>query len=158
MRPASTETEQQEPFESPTAEMVRGPGRYLVAVYWETSATSGRVRTGDVSRRLDVAPASVTEMFAKLDEAGLVRYERRGGVEWTDRGERLARTLAWRQCVVETFFCDETSDPLDANVAYNLAYALPNAGIERLSERIRSPCSHACRALETGADTCLLTG
>ncbi|WP_117595373.1 metal-dependent transcriptional regulator [Haloprofundus halophilus] len=156
MQPASAETGRQETFESSTAAVERGTGRYLVAIYWATTATDGRVRTGDVSCRLGVAPASVTEMFAKLTDAGFVRYERYDGVELTERGERLAQRLAWRQCVVETFFCRETGAPLESDVAYDLAYALPIAGIERLNARVRTPCPHACQSVAGGVDACHL--
>jgi len=49
-------------------------GDYVKAI-WEVAGT-GSASTKDVAGRLSVAPASVTNMFARLGEMGLVEYER----------------------------------------------------------------------------------
>jgi DtxR family Mn-dependent transcriptional regulator len=49
-------------------------GDYVKAI-WEV-AGSGAASTKDVAERLSIAPPSVTNMFARLQEMGLVEYER----------------------------------------------------------------------------------
>jgi DtxR family Mn-dependent transcriptional regulator len=58
-------------------------GNYLKAI-WE-SAEEGPASTKEVADRLSVSPASVTNMFARLREMGLVEYERYRGASLSPR-------------------------------------------------------------------------
>jgi Mn-dependent DtxR family transcriptional regulator len=113
----------------------RHRGRYLTAVLLVTLDRDGRVRTGEVSDRLGVSPASVTEMFERLATDGLVDYEKHRGVELTRRGTEIARELIRRQCVVRTFFDAELDVSLPVETGYRMGYVLSDVGIERLRER-----------------------
>jgi Mn-dependent DtxR family transcriptional regulator len=113
----------------------RRVGRYLTAVHWLAS-DRGRVRTGAVSDRLGVTPATVTEMFGRLADAGLVDYEKRAGVTPTDRGAAVARELAWRQCVVRTFAETVLGVAVDAGDGYRFGYVLPDHGVEELHDLV----------------------
>jgi DtxR family transcriptional regulator, Mn-dependent transcriptional regulator len=53
-------------------------GDYLKAI-WELAEDSGGASTKGVAARLSVSSASVSNMFARLQEMGLVRYERYRG-------------------------------------------------------------------------------
>ena len=53
-------------------------GDYVKAV-WEVAGT-GAASTKDVAARLSVSPASVSNMFVRLQEMGLVEYERYRGL------------------------------------------------------------------------------
>ena len=54
---------------------------------WELAADSGgAASTKDVAARLSVSPASVSNMFARLQEMGLVSYERYRGATLTEKG------------------------------------------------------------------------
>jgi len=55
-------------------------GLYLVTIRRVGTDRDGRIRTGEMSDRLDVAPPSVTEMFRRLAAAGFLQYEKRTGV------------------------------------------------------------------------------
>ncbi len=59
--------------------------------------------TKDVAVRLSVSPASVTNMFARLQEMGLVEYERYRGAVLTDRGLEETLRLVRRHRLIETF-------------------------------------------------------
>lgn len=111
----------------------RQPGAYLVAVYRLRDDREDRLSTGVVGRSLDVSAASVTEMFGKLDEEGVLEYEKHAGVALTERGESIARELASRQCVVRTFFGSELDTVLDPYVGYRIGYHLPASSIDRLA-------------------------
>jgi len=128
----------------------RGPGRYLAAIYWVVGGADRRARPGAIGDRLGVEPASVTEMFVRLDDAGLVDYEKQRGVELTERGGTVARELAWRQCAVRAFFGARLDAELDAGTAYRIGYTLPEQGIERLSELVGHRAETACCG--SGAD------
>jgi DtxR family Mn-dependent transcriptional regulator len=79
-----------------------GVDKYLLAVYIESQRGGSPVSSGAVADRLDKAAPSVTTMFQRLDERGLVTYEPYEGVALTtagrDRAEQLHEsyvTLSW---------------------------------------------------------------
>jgi len=53
----------------------------------------GYAKVKDVATVLDVGLPTVTEMFGKLDEAGLINYQKWSGVTLTDEGQAMADTL-----------------------------------------------------------------
>ncbi len=61
------------------------------------------IPTGKIARALKVAPGTVTAMLKTLEEAGLVRYRRYGGVQLTKEGEALALHVLRRHRLVEQF-------------------------------------------------------
>jgi len=128
----------------------RRVGRYLTAVYRLVDGR-GRVRTGAVSDRLGVAPATVTEMFERLADAGLVDYEKRVGVAPTDRGAAVARELAWRQCVVRTFAETVLGVDVSAGDGYRFGYVLPERGVEELCDLVDDDC---CGVEPAGREHC----
>ena len=77
-------------------------GDYLKAV-WELAVDSGdAASTKGVAARLSVSSASVSNMFARLQEMGLVRYERYRGATLTERGREEALRLVRRHRLIET--------------------------------------------------------
>jgi len=60
----------------------------------------GYARVRDVARQLGVQPSTATEMLKRLNQLGLVVYERYSGVTLTQRGEEIARAIQKRH---ETF-------------------------------------------------------
>jgi DtxR family Mn-dependent transcriptional regulator len=110
----------------------RRAGRYLTTIYWLGGDDHQRVRTSEVSDRLAVAPASVTEMFESLAADALVDYEKRAGVTLTERGATVASELAYRQCVVRTFFAAELDYEFGADAGYRFGYTIPGDGVEEL--------------------------
>ncbi|MFB6270041.1 MAG: metal-dependent transcriptional regulator [Halobacterium sp.] len=131
----------------------RRAGRYLTAVYWLRD-DGERVTTGAVSDRLGVAPASVTEMFERLAADGFLDYEQHAGVALTDRGGRVASELAWRQCVVRTFFAAELGLESDARRGYRVGYALPGDGVEELRRLVDHAAADCCRGDASGDCRC----
>lgn len=129
------------------------PGRYLVAAYWLSVDDPGPVATGDLSDRLGVSPASVTEMVERLADADLVDHEKHRGTELTDRGEGIARELAWRQCTVRMFFDTELGTELGPEEGYRIGYRIPESGVRRLQELVE-PLEDAC-CNQTDDGTCM---
>jgi DtxR family Mn-dependent transcriptional regulator len=58
-------------------------GDYLKAVWEFAVDAEGAASTKSVTKRLSVSPASVTNMFVRLQEMGLVKYERYRGATLT---------------------------------------------------------------------------
>jgi DtxR family Mn-dependent transcriptional regulator len=142
----------------PTACVDRNGGLYLVAIRRLCTDRDGRVRTGEVSDRLDVSPSSVTEMFDRLAAVGLLRYEKQAGVELTDRGREVTLELEARQCAVRTFFRRRTEFDMPLEVGYRIGYVLPDEAIERLRVLVDGT-SNACSATPpTGVDQCPFAG
>src|SRR5918997_3092926 len=78
-------------------------GDYLKAIW---SLGGGAASTKDVSGQLSVSPASVTSMLGRLQEMGLVRYERYRGASLTELGRSEALRLVRRHRLIETFLLE----------------------------------------------------
>jgi DtxR family Mn-dependent transcriptional regulator len=76
-------------------------GDYLKAI-WEV-AGSEAASTKEVADKLSIAPPSVTNMFTRLREMGLVEYERYHGASLTQAGRTEALRLVRRHRLIETF-------------------------------------------------------
>lgn len=132
-----------------------GTARYLFAISLLSESGSDRVTTGELREYLSVAPASVTEMFSKLDGRGFVEYEKYRGATLTDRGQTLATEARWRFCVVATFFDSVLGATLDEETALEVSFALPEHGVFRLRDLIESECLNCCPEAEGGAERCV---
>jgi DtxR family Mn-dependent transcriptional regulator len=78
---------------------------YLKTVY-ELSRNGNAVSTTEISRALDVAPASVTEMLKKLSEKGYIEYSPYHGTMLTSGGRRIAEKMARKHRLLERFLYD----------------------------------------------------
>ncbi len=76
-------------------------GDYVKAV-WDLGEAEA-ASTKDVAARLLVSSASVSNMFARLQEMGLVEYERYRGASLTEKGRIEALRLVRRHRLIETF-------------------------------------------------------
>ncbi len=75
---------------------------YLKNIYKIESA-EGRVATTALSRKLGIAPASVTEMIKKLAGEGIVSHTPYHGVQLTKEGRRRALRIIRRHRLWESF-------------------------------------------------------
>src|SRR5687768_17373201 len=91
------------------ATILRSPssavGDYLKAI-WE-AADDGVSSTKDVADRLSLSKASVTKMFVRLREMGLVEYQPYQGASLTEDGLWEALRLVRRHRLIETFLLEE---------------------------------------------------
>jgi DtxR family transcriptional regulator, Mn-dependent transcriptional regulator len=114
-------------------------GDYLKAI-WEI-AGSGAASTKDVADWLSVASASVTNMFARLQEMGLVDYERYRGASLTRRGREEALRLLRRHRLIETFLVEHLGYSWEEvhEEAERLEHAVSDGFTERLAEFLDHP-------------------
>ena len=117
-------------------------GDYLKAI-WELAVDSGEVAasTKGVSERLSVSAASVSNMFARLQETGLVEHERYRGATLTERGRREALRLVRRHRLIETFLLEHLGYPWQEvhEEAERLEHAVSDDFTERLAEFLGHP-------------------
>ncbi|HHY46342.1 MAG TPA: transcriptional regulator MntR [Firmicutes bacterium] len=75
---------------------------YLEMIY-RISRQRGYVRQVELAQALNVQPSSVTRMIQKLDEAGMVIYEKYRHISLTQRGRSIGRFLVWRDHMLKQF-------------------------------------------------------
>ena len=114
-------------------------GDYLKAI-WEI-AGSEAASTKDVAGRLSISAASVTNMFGRLQELGLVQYERYRGASLTSRGLAEALRLVRRHRLIETFLMEYLAYSWQDvhEEAERLEHAVSDRFTERLSELLGHP-------------------
>lgn len=85
-------------------------------------------------------------MVSKLDDRGLVEYEKYQGVVLTDQGDALATEAGWRFCVVSTFFESVLDMTVTDEAAFDIGFVLPKDGVFRLRDLVDSNCLGLCPA------------
>ena len=116
-------------------------GDYLKAI-WELAVDSGEVpSTKGVAERLSVSAASVSNMFARLQEMGLVEHERYRGATLTEQGRREALRLVRRHRLIETFLLEHLGYHWQEvhEEAERLEHAVSDGFTERLAEFLGHP-------------------
>jgi DtxR family Mn-dependent transcriptional regulator len=85
--------------------MSKSSEEYLEALYTLTK-DGETASTTAISKRLKVAPASVTEMLGKLSNEGYVNYQPYQGVTLTPKGFKIAEKMARKHRLLERFLHD----------------------------------------------------
>lgn len=85
----------------------------------------GYARVGDIAKHLGCSAATVTEMFGRLGERGLVNYEKYGGVTLTSEGEKIGIEVDDRHRLIKSFLqmlgvADEIADEDACEVEHSL--------------------------------------
>jgi DtxR family Mn-dependent transcriptional regulator len=114
-------------------------GDYLKAV-WELSE-SGAVSTSEISERLSVAPGSVTRALVRLQDKGLIEYERYRGATLTGKGRAEALRLVRRHRLIETFLLEHLGYSWQEvhEEAERLEHAVSDKFTERLAKHLGHP-------------------
>lgn len=85
---------------------------YLERIH-ELIEEKGYARVVDIASSLGIAQASVTRMVQKMDEKGLVEYEKYRRLVLTPKGKQVAKAIQRRHAVLTDFFrmlgVDETT-------------------------------------------------
>jgi Mn-dependent DtxR family transcriptional regulator len=75
---------------------------YLEIIY-ELVQRKGYATLADVAEYLNVRPPSVTTMMRRLDQSGLLNYEKYRGIKLTERGMDIAKIIHNRHSVLSEF-------------------------------------------------------
>lgn len=79
---------------------------YLKSIYAIQETEPGAVRTSDVADRIGVTQPTVSSMFSKLDDEGLINRRKNRPVSLTDKGEEVTLAVIRRHRLVETFLVE----------------------------------------------------
>jgi DtxR family transcriptional regulator, Mn-dependent transcriptional regulator len=114
-------------------------GDYIKAI-WDLGGV-GSASTKDVADRLLVSPASVSNMFVRLQEMGLAEYERYQGASLTERGRVEALRLIRRHRLIETFLLEHLGYDWQEvhDEAERLEHAVSDGFTERLAQLLGHP-------------------
>ena len=74
-----------------------------IEIIYELSKNRGYTKVKDISSRLNVKPASVSEMLSKLSKQGYVIYEKRLFVGLTKKGIEVAKKIRERREILVKF-------------------------------------------------------
>ena len=99
-----------------------------------------RVSTQDLAHRLEVKPASVTEMVGRLAHFKLVEYAPYRGVRLTDAGRKVALEMLRHHRLLETFLVEALGYTWDQ--VHDEAERLEHVISERFEARIAEVMGH----------------
>jgi DtxR family Mn-dependent transcriptional regulator len=97
---------------------------YLEALYTLTQDDK-TASTSEISRRLNISPSSVTEMFRKLADGGYINYSPYQGVTLTEKGFMIAEKMTRRHRLAERFLHDILN--IDNTIVHQEACELEHA-------------------------------
>ncbi len=75
---------------------------YLETIY-ELVQHKGYATLADIAEYLNVQPPSVTTMMRRLDESGLLNYEKYRGIQLTEKGMDIAKIIHDRHSILSEF-------------------------------------------------------
>jgi len=75
---------------------------YLVTIHY-LNKKKGFVKTTELAGLMGYAPASITEMFRKMNDLGFVIYESYKGVKLTKKGKEFAENVFIRREIIKKF-------------------------------------------------------
>jgi DtxR family transcriptional regulator, Mn-dependent transcriptional regulator len=113
---------------------------YLEALYSLTQ--DGRTAsTTDIAKKLDIAPASVTEMMRKLANKGYTNYSPYQGVTLTHSGLEIAEKMTRKHRLLERFLHDvlKIGNPKVHREACEMEHALSDEAERSLCQTLKAP-------------------
>jgi Mn-dependent DtxR family transcriptional regulator len=113
---------------------------YLKAIYSQ-SKNGDLVSTTEISQKLNVTPASVTEMLKKLSHDGYVNYSPYHGSTLTEKGLQEAQKVTRKHRLLETFLSDVLHIGKDKvhKEACQMEHALSDEAEESLCRLLKHP-------------------
>jgi len=119
---------------------------YLAIMKRIENESRGVVRLRDISRAMNIKPASAHEYLEKLSSSGYVEKIKRGEYRVSKRGERELILRMWAHGVIETYLHKILGiDPDKAClIASKIDYIMPLDAVEKLCAALGHPsrCPH----------------
>lgn len=114
---------------------------YLKFIWSATEWEGDPVTVKQLSDRLGVRAATVSDGIRRLTEQGLLAHEPYGGIELTDEGRRHAVAMVRRHRLIETFLVEQLGYGWDEvhDEAEVLEHAVSDGLIERIDRRLGFP-------------------
>jgi DtxR family Mn-dependent transcriptional regulator len=113
---------------------------YLKVIY-SLSKNGDLVNTTQISQKLNVSPASVTEMLKKLSEEDYIKYSPYHGSTLTEKGLQEAKKITRKHRLLETFLSDVLHIGKDKvhMEACKMEHALSDEAEESLCRLLKHP-------------------
>ena len=113
---------------------------YIKAIFL-LGSEQATVQTSALANRLDVRPASVSNMLRRLAREGLIDYEPYRGAMLTEAGQKLARRMVRRHRLIERFLTEVLNYELDEvhEEAERLEHAVSPHFVEALDTLLENP-------------------
>jgi len=113
---------------------------YIKAIF-QLGRNADLVQTSAIADRLDVRPASVSNMVRRLATLGFLVHEPYRGVKLTGEGEMLARRMVRRHRLIERFLVEVLDYPWDEvhEEAERLEHAVSPRFVKRLDRLLENP-------------------
>ena len=114
---------------------------YLKTIYHLSNGNTSVVSNKQLSDKLGVIPATVTEAVKKLHEQKLVIYEKSYGTRLTTTGSKMALGIVRRHRIWETYLAKELGFGWDEvhEIAEELEHIRNDKLIRKLSEKLGNP-------------------
>ena len=110
---------------------------YLEVIY-ELAQYKGYATLADVAEYLNVRPPSVTTMMRRLDQSGLLDYEKYRGIRLTEKGTDVAKIIHDRHGVLSEFLkMIGVSEKIANEDAESMEHHLHSQTMHRLIELMR---------------------
>jgi Mn-dependent DtxR family transcriptional regulator len=110
---------------------------YLETIY-ELVQHKGYATLADVAEYLNVQPPSVTTMMRRLDESGLLNYEKYRGIQLTEKGMDIAKIIHDRHSILSEFLkMIGVSEKIANEDAESMEHHLHPQTMHRLTELMR---------------------
>ena len=79
---------------------------YLEVLWIIRIERNQRAKIKNVAKELHIAPPSVAQMFEKMVARGLIKYDKRSGADFTQKGKRRARCIVRNHRLMEKLLVD----------------------------------------------------
>ncbi|WP_025158089.1 metal-dependent transcriptional regulator [Leifsonia aquatica] len=114
---------------------------YLKFIWSATEWEGDPVTVKQLSERMGVRAATVSDGIRRLTEQGLLAHEPYGGIELTDDGRRHAVAMVRRHRLIETFLVEELGYGWDEvhDEAEVLEHAVSDDLVDRIDRRLGFP-------------------
>jgi DtxR family transcriptional regulator, Mn-dependent transcriptional regulator len=116
---------------------------YLKGIYWLSGDERRYIGGTELANRLDIAPASVTNMLQKLalQPKSFIEYKRGEGVRLSNAGRRRALEVVRHHRLIETFLFDVLGYPIEKlhDEAERLEHFISEEFEERIDEKLGHP-------------------
>ncbi len=107
---------------------------YLKAIY-KIVSKRGFARSIEIAEALGVKPASVTDMLKKLQDKGLIIYEKYRGVLITSEGEKIAKKLLHRAEILIKFFrIFGVQDDNAEKIAHHVEHYIEDSSFQKIEK------------------------
>jgi DtxR family Mn-dependent transcriptional regulator len=114
---------------------------YLKIIFALSYPNYLEITTNDIAKKLEINPASVSDMLKKLNQKKLIDYAKYQGVRLTNEGKKIAVEIVRKHRLWETFLVDKLNFSWDEvhEVAEQLEHIQSNLLIERLYQFLDFP-------------------